>query len=278
MKRAHWSQGCLMVLLCAAAQAQPFEEGADDHMREELGVNEFTTPSIRWLLLEMDKFTPLPGDLVDKERYSTIFPNRIQTATHFGSTIADGFIAVSNRRQEEIQDISRALLRQARALGVVEPIARHSKRILELSQSGNWNDLRLELAGAQKDAEDGMLRLRDEQMAHFIALGGWLKGFHAALVSTNAAYNPERAEELKNLEIIDYFIDRLDTLHPTIKKADLIVTISSRLKTMRYIIAQSYETPLSQADVRELLEMSDEIQEAVNSKSNRETEVLNFRP
>jgi len=278
MNRARLGHGIVLLLVCAAAQAQTVEDDSDGHMREELGVNEFTTPSIRWLLLEMDNFTPLPNELVDKAKYDTVFPNRIQTATHFGSTIADGFIAVSNRRDADVRDISRALLRQARALGVVEPVARHSKRILELSQSGNWNDLRMELAGAQQDAEQGMIRLRDEQLAHFIALGGWLKGFHAALVSTNANYNPERAEELKKVNILDYFIDRLDTLHPQIKKTELIITISSRLKTMRYLIADSYDRPLAQADVRELLRLSDEIQQAVSTKSNRESEVLNLRP
>jgi len=278
MNRAYLGHGILLLLVCASAQSQSLEEDSDQHMREELGVNEFTTPSIRWLLMEMDNFAPLPNELVDQKKYDAVFPNRIQTATHFGSTIADGFIAVSNRREAEVRNISRALLKQARALGVADPIARHSKRILELSQSGDWADLRMELAGAQKDAEEGMIRLRDEQLAHFIALGGWLKGFHAALVSTNANYNPERAEELKRIEIIDYFTDRLDHLHPKIKQTDLIVTIGSRLKTMRFILAESYDRPLSQADVRELLRLSDEIQQAVSTKSNRDAEVLNFKP
>jgi len=250
-----------------SASAQDGDD-SDGHMKEELGVNEYTTPSIAWLLVELDKFRPVSMDYVDVKDRDTTYPNRLQTALHFGSLIGDGFIIVQNERRGDIQEIGRAILRQAKALGVGDALARRSNSIYQLGDKGDWQGVRKELAGAQRDVEKSMMQLRDEQMAHLIALGGWMKGFWAAAGSTAANYSVARADALRNLDTMDYFIDRLDTLHPKLKATDLVTAITSRLKTARQIVALAVEQDraLTKSDVTELARLAREMNETARMK------------
>lgn len=247
-------------------KAEDAEE--DVHMREELGVNEFTTPSIRWLLVEFETFVPISMDYVDVEHRDYTYPNRVQTALHFGSIIADGFIVVMNERRADVREIGRALLRQAKALGVGESLARRSNSLFQMGDAGDWVNLRLELVGAQKDVEEAMMQLHDEQMAHLISLGGWLKGFYAAAQSTASNYSSQRAEGLRNAEIMDYFIDRLDTLHPRLKATELIRLLTSRLKTAHKIVEGAIEQDraLTRSEVEELAALAKEMNDAARAK------------
>ena len=259
--------GLASFVFVLSASAQDGDD-SDGHMKEELGVNEYTTPSIAWLLVELDKFRPVSMDYVDVKDRDTTYPNRLQTALHFGSLIGDGFIIVQNERRGDIQEIGRAILRQAKALGVGDALARRSNSIYQLGDKGDWQGVRKELAGAQRDVEKSMMQLRDEQMAHLIALGGWMKGFWAAAGSTAANYSVARADALRNLDTMDYFIDRLDTLHPKLKATDLVTAITSRLKTARQIVALAVEQnrALTKSDVTELARLAREMNETARMK------------
>lgn len=265
----------LAAVLCAPpfCLAQ-FEDDGTEHMREELGVNEYTTPSITWLLSQLDKFAPLPPDLVDRGNFDATFGNRTQTAMHFGMLIADGFIVVSNQRSQDVQDVGRSLLRQARALGVGDKITRRSNKLLELGSRNDWGALRTELASTQQDVEDAMMQLRDEEMAHLISFGGWLKGFNAAATATAQRYQPERAELLRNTDIMDYFIDRLDTLHPRLKKTELMTYLTSQMKTIRRIAGENPDRPPLRAEVEQLAEISSDMLKAARGKVDAQGNIL----
>ena len=55
----------------------------------------------------------------------------------------------------------------------------------------------------------------------------WLRGFQLGAVSTASNYSQSKARVLGNVEIMDYFIDRLETLHPRLKKTEMVATLLS---------------------------------------------------
>ena len=63
-----------------------------------------------------------------------------------------------------------------------------------------------------------MLDLHDEEMSHMISLGGWLRGFQLAANSCAQSYTADKALILGRVEIMDYYIDRLDTLASAAEK------------------------------------------------------------
>ena len=117
-----------ILVLCVAASngglfaqtdtLKELETSSTEHMREELGVNPVTSPSIASLLKDLEAFRPVPLKTIESANREASFSNRLQTALHFGSLVADGFMLTIAERPQDVQDIGRELIRQSRALGV----------------------------------------------------------------------------------------------------------------------------------------------------------------
>ena len=208
-------------------------------MRDELGVNEITAPSIAQILKDFGNFIPVPMEIIATNPRDAVYDNRLQTSLHFGALVADGFMLTIAERSQDVQDIGRALIRQSRALGVGDRLTKRSKSLFEYSEKGDWHGMREELIRTQADVEKSMLDLHDEQMSHMISLGGWLRGFQLAANSCAQSYTPDKALILGRVEIMDYYIDRLDTLHPRLKKTEFVSTLISRIKSLRDLAAEA---------------------------------------
>jgi hypothetical protein len=248
--------------LCAQTAEQierMLEESSEQHMREELGVNPITAPTIRNLLNDLDQFRPVPIDVIAQNRRDLTFPHRLQTAMHFGSLVADGFMLTLAERQADIEDIGRALIRQANNLGVGDRLTRRSKSILERSSRGDWIGMRQELIDTQADVEEAMMQLRDEEIAHLVSFGGWLRGFQLATHATAANYFPNRAQALVNEEVLEYFQDRLSTLHPQMQSTELVTGITSKLEQLHNLVKETSGRPPTRVEVDQMRDLADGI-------------------
>jgi hypothetical protein len=219
----------------------------DSHYQEELGVNQFTTPSIEKLFDTLDALKPIPARDLTRTPQALRLDNRVRFSLSFGVLIGDGFLAVVGEDTKAIAPLGRELLRRAKGLGVQQPVNRHSKQLLDLAKQSDWNGLRKELIVTQKDVERAMLDLRDEEMAHLLSLGGWIRGLEIGAASVATDFSPERAAKLRRLDLLDYYLQRLDTFSPPLKSSPLIAVIISNLKEVRQKLAA--DQGLSQADV-----------------------------
>ena len=255
-----------LALGCAVASSaqepidQELEVASEDFMRDESGVNDITAPSIKQILQDFSSFTPVPLDIIAENPRDAVYDNRLQTSLHIGALVADGFMLTIAERSKDIQDIGRALIRQSRALGVGDRLTNRSKSLFEYSDKGDWPGMREELIRAQADVEKSMLDLHDEQMSHMISLGGWLRGFQLAANSCSQNYSADRAHVLGRVEIMDYYIDRLDNLHPRLKKTEFVSTIISRIKSLRDLAAEAQGRPPTEADVKKMRDLANAIE------------------
>jgi len=266
------------VVILAVASGLPAQDGSteaidaeleassSEHMREELGVNPITTPSIQEILKDLEVFRPIPFDLLESANREASFSNRLQTAMHFGSLVADGFMFTLAERPKDIESVGRALIRQSRALGVGDRLTKRSKSLFELSDKGDWLGMRQELVRTQEDVETSMMELRDEEMAHMISLGGWLRGFQIGATSTAGEYTPAKAAVLGRVEIMEYFLDRLDTLHPRLKKTEVVSTIVARIKSIREVALEAQGAPPTAAQIERMRKLADEAEAAATAK------------
>lgn len=215
--------------------SKPEHAAAEAHIKEELGVNQFTTPSIETLLAALRELRPVPYEAVARELPAQNAPDRVRLALSTGAVIADGFLAVIAEKQSRIEPIGRVLLRQAKGLGVGEHVTRHSRSILEKAAGKDWDGIRSELIGTQRDVEQGMLALKDEEIAHLVSLGGWWRGLEIAAGIVAEHYSAERAALLIQPSVLDYFADRISTLNPSFKKTKLWAVLDANLREARRI-------------------------------------------
>src|ERR1700759_1208036 len=224
-----WSLACAQII---EAQEDSDMSG-DSHFREELGVNQYTTPSIEHLFDTLDALKPIPIQELTRPPRAIRLDNRVKFALSFGILIGDGFLAIEGEEVKAIEPLGRELLRRAKGLGVQQRVARHSKQLLDLAKQSDWSGLRKELIVTQKDVESAMLDLRDEEMVHLLSLGGWIRGLEIVAASVEADFAPERVSKLRQLDLLDYYLQRLETLSTPLKSTALISQIISGLKEVR---------------------------------------------
>jgi hypothetical protein len=228
----------LLLLLCfttsiGAAELPP---GDLEHMREELGINSFTAPSIERLFQSLDLLKPIPFEKVWRTPPDDVPPSRARMALLAGSAIADGFLAVAAEKQSRIEPVGRALLRLSKGLGVGDRVTRRSRSLLELAAREQWDEMRRELARAQAEVEGAMLALKDEEVAHLVALGGWIRGLEITSAIAAADPTPERARVLLQPDVLGYFLDRVSTLNPNLKKDALFARIERDLRELQQLM------------------------------------------
>lgn len=211
----------------------------DSHFREELGVNQYTAPSIEQLFKTLDSLKPIPIQELTRPPRAIRLDNRVKFALSFGVLIADGFLAIEGEEAKAIEPLGRELLRRAKGLGVQQRVARHSKQLLDLAKQSDWKGLRKELIVTQKDVESAMLDLRDEEMVHLLSLGGWIRGLEIGAASVAADFSADRASKLRQLDLLDYYLQRLDTLSTPLKSMALIAQIISGLKEVRQKLSET---------------------------------------
>ncbi len=243
-------------LKAAPTADHSFEESAREHMLQELGINEITTPLVGKVFHDLEIFQPPPLEMVKSFNNNDTFDSRLQTALQFGSLVANGFVATIARQQSLIIETGKALIKNANVLGAGQKLTYHSKSLFELADRGDWQGLREELNRCQHEVEESMIELHDGEMADLISLGGWLRGFQMATHVVTDHYTVEKATALVRLPVMDYFIERMDTLNPRTKRRPLVMTLNANLKTIRAIAAQHKIPALS--DVQQLKNLADE--------------------
>src|SRR4051812_34677015 len=180
-----------LIALPAPGQDEPMTE--EHYQREELGVNPYTAPSIATIFDQLDELKPIPFDKLWRSLPASSPSLRETKAMVFGVLIADGFLVVTAERKNLIEALGRALLREARGLGVADRVMKHSASLTELGKRGEWMAVRKELVTTQADVEQALIDLRDQKIAHLISLGGWLRGLEISAGAVDEKFSKERA-------------------------------------------------------------------------------------
>ncbi|MES2570392.1 MAG: chorismate mutase, partial [Verrucomicrobiota bacterium] len=262
--------------LVSAQKSVPKRSADLEHIREELGVNEFTAPSIDLIFDQLESLKPIPFDKAWRDLPEATPQDRTRLALSAGQVIADGFLAVSARKQSRLEPVGRVLLKLAKGLGIGDPITRHSRSLIELAAREQWPQVKRELIKAQAEVEAGMMALKDEEIAHLVSLGGWLRGLEmtASIVMEN--YTPERARAVIQPELFDYFTDRLETLNPMLKKTELMGAIIKNLGLIRTLTRKPVDSPIEPAELKQIRDLARE--QAVLDARKAQAEQLHLPP
>ncbi len=241
------------------AQEIPEELLEDDHFREEFGVNQLTTPSIRKIFQQIEDLGELSYEDFKRELPSKTSSERPLLAMSLGGLIADGFFIVYTEQIEELEGVGRSLLKHAQSLSVGDQIASHVKPLLEHSGEGQWTELREELAATQQDVEIEMIHLRDVHIVHLIGFGGWLRAFDVACSACLKDFSPEKAEILRRVDIVDYYVFEFEYFAPPMQKMEEIIGLRARLAELEALLNGSEGAPMTEDTVRALKAKVDEM-------------------
>ncbi|MDF1751690.1 MAG: hypothetical protein P1U89_02825 [Verrucomicrobiales bacterium] len=234
------------------AQDIPDELLEDEHVREEFGINEFTTPSIRKIFDDLKKLRPLPYEELKRFIPTETSTDRSMVAITLGFLIADGFYAVEAEQFLDLEPVGLSLLNHAKAIGAGERIKSHTKALLDHQNLKDWNSLKNQLSQTQKDVEKEMVLIRDVDLAHLIALGGWLRAFEIGCAASLEPFDAEKAAVIAKPEIVEYFVSNLETMAPRMEKNKAIQNVITTLKEIQEIVTLPEQEILKESDVKTL--------------------------
>ncbi len=224
----------------------------DDHIREEFGVNEWTTPSIGKVFDIMGGLGTLSFDDLKRPVPERPPGDRVAVSLGLGALIADGFLVVQCEKIEAMEDVGRAMIKYAKALGAGSRMNRHTQSLLENSVQGDWQSLRVELAKTQADVEAEMLQLRDVEIAHLISLGGWLRGFEISTSAVKAAYTEEKSRQLGRRDIVEYYAASLENMNPELHDREPVKSIREGLAELLPLVDVPEGKALTEEEVAQL--------------------------
>lgn len=179
---------------------------------------------------------------------------RTLLALTFGSLVAEGFIAVQAKNGEEIEAIGRRVLSLSESLGLAAAVRPHSLSIIEAAGNRDWEKVRDELDATQQTVRTTMERLRDDELADLVSLGGWLRGTHVVTSFIGGSYTEDKAELLNQPGLIAHFRQMLGALKGPAAASPVIRAIGTGLARLEAIIVEPGE--IAEEDVKQLRDIS----------------------
>jgi len=188
---------------------------------------------------------------------------RPQIALLLGAVIAEGFVAVEATDRERVKSIGRDVLELARAIGVEKAVLARTNAILSKADASDWIAVREELDGALTDVKDAMIELKDDQLAHLVSLGGWLRGTEVLTAIVDKSYSPDEADLLNQPDLLRYFQERLAQMPPRLRNNQLVARIQKSLEEIAPLVHQK----ITPASVKRINEITAEVVKAIDSNA-----------
>ena len=238
----------------AEANEIPADLLDEAHMREELGVNEFTAPSISKLFDTLQFLMPLP--LVETERAmpARMPLDRSDLAIELGFLIANGFLVVQAEQLDKVETLAADLTRYSKALGAGDRVNRHAASLLDSAKKADVAQLKKELAATQRDVEAELVSLKDADLAHLISMGGWIRALEVSTVAVDKQFSEERARKVMREDIADYYTESIAGLEPRISERPNYLAMRDLLAGLRSEMTLQdgqAPTPEMMRDIRE---------------------------
>jgi hypothetical protein len=177
--------------------------------------------------------------------------DQAQIATLLGVVIAEGFIAMEAEDSTEVKNLGSSVLGLAGGLGIRERALRRSRSIMELAEKNKWSEARKEWDGVLSDLESGMIELKSAPLSQLVSLGGWLRGTEALSALTLQNYSPERANLIRQPELIDYLEQQLRAMSSETEARPVIVKLLDGIYTIRTLV-ESENGSLSKETVQKV--------------------------
>lgn len=204
----------------------------DSHANQELGINVYTAPSISKIFDQLDNLPAIPEPYVLRNRPEKLPTDAGSLALEMGYLLADGFIAVRSGHMNDIKPIALDLTRYGKAMGVGEKMNVHSASLLEHAEKGQLEEFKKILAATQSDVNAELADLRDPDLAHLLALGGWVRALDASAAAICERFDATQAAVIFYPDAPAYFDEMLGCLNPTTAKKLHVAEMSKLLQEL----------------------------------------------
>ncbi len=184
--------------------------------------------------------------------------DRVELSLIFGTVIAEGFVAVQAQDKKSVEDIGREVIALATSLGLKKAVLPHANSILDAVEKNDWKSVRKEFDQTQSTVRAEMERMRDNDLAQCVSLGGWLRGTASVTSVVSKAYTEDRAELLNQPMLVEHFAKAVETMSDNAKNDHLVSAIAKGLTKIRQAM-ESADGVISQEKVNTIRTTSEDL-------------------
>jgi hypothetical protein len=193
--------------------------------------------------------------------------NSAQIALSLGLVIAEGFLAVAAEDTTEVQDLGKAALKLARALGVEKSLLGRGNSIIDRAGKKEWAAVREEWSGVNADLKEAMFEIGSEPLSQLVSLGGWLRGAEALSALVSQHYSAADAQLLYQPILLDYFGKRVSQMESKIRADPAVIEMEKGIIRLKPLIGSEYRTPISEQDVKEIRNIAADLVKSIDTKA-----------
>ena len=246
---------CLLIqaVLVVSALAQTPTEQNSSFPSQAKQVHGLVVPVPKEIFRSLDQFRDANWSAVKRPEVARwkSHGDQAQIAMLLGVVTAEGFIAMEAKDSREVENLGKNVLSLARGLGIRDRALRRNRSIMELAEKNEWSEARTEWDGVLSDLETGMIEIKSAHLAQLVSLGGWLRGTEALSALTLQNYSPERANLIRQPELINYLEEQLHAMSSDIQARPIVVKLLDGIKTIRSLV-ENENGPLSEETVRKV--------------------------
>ena len=192
---------------------------------------------------------------------------REQIALLLGTVIAEGFVAVEATDEVEVKNIGQTVIKLAKALHVEASVTKRANAIIDNADQKNWKQVRKELDAAQRDAQEAMHAMQDDDLSQLVSLGGWLRGLEALTVVVKREFKKDSADLLHQPSLLDYFDKRLGSMPKKMQDKPLVAKMRKGLAEIRPLMGTE-GSDISEKTVGDINAIAEDLIKAINVKTN----------
>ncbi len=184
-------------------------------------------------------------------------PSRTRAALLFGLVLANGFIAVEAENRDEVRRIGRDVVRFSEALGVKQAVMEHAQSIIDAANDQEWQSVRRELDRTRETVLETMEKLRDDDLAHLVSLGGWLGG--ADILAALAGGSPAAVELLHQPDLVEQLTRSCRKMPPALRSEPVMREVERVLQELQPLLRKADGGGLPPADLQRVQNLTSEL-------------------
>lgn len=180
------------------------------------------------------------GEIVSRPSLST--RNRSRLALAFGVAVADGFVAVQAQDRKAIEEAGRVVLKLSETLGLRDKVLKHTQKIIDAADGGDWDGVRKELDRTQQTVRETMEEMRDGDLANCVSIGGWIRGTEAMSSLITKSYKADQAELLNQPELAKHFSTLIGKMGAEVREVDQVLAADACLGAIAGLMGEEGKT------------------------------------
>jgi hypothetical protein len=220
------------------------------------GIASMTDAQRQGAVFQDDLSVPCPGEVfaaLDKAcrpNWATLVTpatapvttERSQLALSVGVLAANGYIAVKAQDGQQVKNVGRELMAEAKALGVSQSLMGRGNSLMEFADNADWDALADELEATENEIKTTMVGQKDRDLVTLTSAAAWLRGLEVATGVVLANEKLQGAEVLRQPELARELSTRLSALPERMKQGSLVPGVKQALDTVAVLLESEDQT------------------------------------